>query len=127
MNAAITLGVEVSVETAFQAEQSARGGMYVFAYRITIVNHNEFPVRLLRREWKINHGNGRLLLVEGEGVVGQQPELLSNQSFQYVSGTQMESSLGKMWGYYLFENQNTHQLFKVKIPAFVLEAPPIQN
>ncbi len=127
MNAAITLGVEVSVETAFQAEQSARGGMYVFAYRITIVNHNEFPVRLLRREWKINHGNGRLLLVEGEGVVGQQPELLSNQSFQYVSGTQMESSLGKMWGYYLFENQNTHQLFKVEIPAFVLEAPPIQN
>jgi ApaG protein len=127
MNAAITLGVEVAVETAFQEEQSARGGMYVFAYRISILNHNEFPVRLLRREWKINHGNGRITMVEGEGVIGQQPELLSNQRFQYVSGTQMETALGKMSGFYLFENRLTHVLFKVEIPAFILEAPHFLN
>lgn len=127
MNTSITLGIEVAVETAFQAEQSARGGMYVFAYRINIMNHNEFPVRLLRREWHINHGNGRMDFVEGEGVVGQQPRLTTNESFQYVSGTQMQSALGKMWGFYLFENLITHDLFKVEIPAFILEVPPVLN
>ena len=55
----ISEGVEVSVETFFQPNHSnVVKGEYMFAYRITIENQNEFPVRLRRRHWYIFDSNG---------------------------------------------------------------------
>jgi ApaG protein len=72
----ISEGMEVSVETFYQPDYSNPiSGEYMFAYRITIENHNGFAVKLQRRHWHIFDSNGSYREVEGEGVVGVQPIL----------------------------------------------------
>lgn len=124
MNSLITQGVEISVETFYQYEHSnPLQGEFMFAYRITLVNHNNYTVQLLNRYWEIFDSNGENRLVEGEGVIGQQPVLSPGDSFQYVSGCNLKSELGKMSGYYVMLNFDTMSHFQVAIPTFKLEAP----
>lgn len=99
----------------------------MFAYRITILNHNQFTLQLLRRQWYIFDSSGEHREVEGEGVVGQQPELSSGKSFQYVSGCNLKTDMGKMWGNYEMLDKSSNQLFKVDIPAFQMIAPMKNN
>ena len=74
MTSMISEGVEVSVESFYQPDYSNPiSAEFMFAYRITIENHNQFPVKLLRRHWHIFDSNGQNREVEGEGVVGVQP------------------------------------------------------
>lgn len=124
MNSKISNGVKVSVETQYQSSQSnPTAGEFMFAYRITIENHNDFPVRLLRRYWNIHDSIGSNKEVEGEGVVGQQPVINPSDSYSYVSGCNLKSDIGKMQGNYLLENINNQKTFKVTIPSFILTAP----
>ena len=120
----ISEGVEVSVETFYQPDYSNPvNGEFMFAYRITIENHNKFTVKLLQRQWYIFDSNGQQREVDGEGVVGVQPVLIPGQQFQYVSGCNLKTEMGRMYGHYIMENQNTKSNFKVKIPAFEMIAP----
>lgn len=120
----ISEGVEVTVETFYQPDYSNPvNSEFMFAYRITIENHNKFTVKLLHRQWYIFDSNGQQREVEGEGVVGVQPVLNPSQQFQYVSGCNLRTEMGRMYGFYLMENQNTKNNFKVKIPAFEMIAP----
>ncbi len=58
----ISEGIEVSVETFYQPDYSNPvSGEYMFAYRITIENHNNFSVKLLRRHWYIIDSNSSTL------------------------------------------------------------------
>src|SRR6187431_928086 len=119
MNTLISKGVEISVEVFYQPEYSQPvNHEFMFAYRITITNHNQFTVQLLRRQWYIFDSPGDRREVEGEGVVGQQPNISSGESFQYVSGCNLKSEMGKMWGQYEMLDTNSMQTFKVDIPAF---------
>ena len=59
-------------------------------------------------------------VVNGLGVVGQQPVIEPGESFTYTSGCPLISSIGKMEGYYLFLNLADNSTFKVQIPAFEL-------
>lgn len=127
MATAISSGIEITVETAFQQEQSERLGAFVYAYRITLTNHNRFPVQLQSRKWLINHGNGHTAKVSGEGVVGRKPLLHPGETYQYVSGTQMESPIGRMSGAYEFVKTESGEVFWVEIPSFDLIAPVINN
>lgn len=95
----------------------------MFAYKITIENNNEFPVKLLRRHWHIYDSNGSIREVEGEGVVGIQPVIVPAASYQYISGCNLRSEIGKMQGSYLLENLNNKKTFNVTIPAFEMLAP----
>ena len=95
----------------------------MFAYKITIENNNEFSVKLLRRHWHIYDSNGSLREVEGEGVVGIQPIIAPGASYQYISGCNLRSEMGKMQGTYLLENQHNKRKFNVSIPAFEMQAP----
>lgn len=95
----------------------------MFAYKITIENNNEFPVKLLRRHWHIYDSNGSIREVEGEGVVGIQPVISPAASYQYISGCNLRSEIGKMQGSYLLENLNNKKTFNVTIPAFEMHAP----
>ncbi len=120
----ISEGVEISVETFYQADYSnPSNNEFMFAYRITIENHNRFTVKLLRRQWYIFDSNGENREVEGEGVVGVQPVLLPEQQFQYVSGCNLRTEMGRMNGTYLMENQNNKETFTVNIPSFEMMAP----
>lgn len=124
MPTAITNDIKISVETAYQNNRlNNYEGHHMFAYRITIENHSEFTIKLLRRHWYItdlNHGHQE---VEGEGVVGLQPLLEPGAVHQYVSGCSLQSEFGKMVGTYQMERQLDGKKFEVRIPEFKLIAP----
>lgn len=120
----ITEGITVSVESYYQPEFSnPLQEEFMFAYQITIQNHNNFPVQLLSRHWYIFDSNGSMREVEGEGVVGVQPIIAPGLSYQYSSGCNLKSEMGRMHGSYLIKNLLTHRSFKVAIPAFEMEVP----
>jgi len=116
----ISEGVEVSIETFYQKDYS---NPLQNDYRITIENHNSFPVKLLKRYWEVFDSNSEHRIVEGEGVVGVQPLIMPGKHYQYVSGCHLKSELGKMQGYYTMENIETKDLINVNIPAFKMAAP----
>ena len=120
----ISEGVEVSVETFYQQDYSnPMQSEYMFAYRIAIENHNSFPVKLHRRHWYIFDSTGSTREVEGEGVVGVQPVLSPGEKYQYVSGCNLRTEMGRMHGTYQMENLNNKQFFDVNIPAFEMFVP----
>jgi ApaG protein len=124
MNSIISEGVEVSVETFYQQDYSnPLQSEFMFAYRITIENHNAFPVKLHSRHWFIFDSSGSYREVEGEGVVGMQPVIHPGEEYQYVSGCNLHTEMGRMHGTYLMENGNTKALFEVMIPPFEMIAP----
>jgi len=114
----------VSVEVFYQNDYSNPMNQdYMFAYRVTVENHNGFAVKLLRRHWFIFDSNGENREVEGEGVIGIQPVLKPSEQYQYVSGCNLKTEMGKMHGTYLMENQNNKEQFYVNIPAFEMIVP----
>jgi len=120
----ITEGISVSVETFYQPAQSNPiNAEYLFVYRITIENLTEFPVKLLRRHWYILDSNGSHREIEGEGVVGQQPLIESNESYQYISAANLKSDMGKMFGTYEMINMYNRKKIIVSIPEFQMIAP----
>jgi ApaG protein len=124
MKSTISEGVEVSVETFYQQDYSnPLQAEYMFAYRITIENHNAFPVKLNSRHWHIFDSNGNYREVEGEGVVGMQPVIHPGEEYQYVSGCNLHTEMGRMHGTYLMENLNNQQVFEVNIPPFEMITP----
>lgn len=120
----ISEGVKISVETFYQSDYSnPLNSEYMFAYRITIENNNSFPVQLLRRHWYIFDSDSTHREVEGEGVIGNQPKIESGERYQYISGCNLRSELGKMHGTYFMENLHTKKTFLVNIPAFEMTVP----
>lgn len=115
--------IEVDVETSYLEEQSAPDmNRYVFAYTITIRNEGQQPAKLLTRHWIINDANGNTQEVHGEGVVGEQPYLKPGESFQYTSGTVIETPVGSMEGSYQMLSEDGTP-FDADIPAFTLSLP----
>lgn len=124
MNSKISAGVTITVDTFYQPEYSNPiNHEFMFAYKITIENNNNFSVKLLRRHWYIIDSNGFNKEVEGEGVLGIQPTILPNGSYSYISGCNLKTELGKMHGSYLLENLSNKKTFNVYIPVFQMEAP----
>ncbi len=120
----ISEGIKISVETYYQPDYSNPvNNEFMFAYKITIENNNSFIVKLLSRHWYINDSNGSLREVEGEGVVGVQPLINPGEQYQYISGCNLRTEIGKMHGTYLMENSNNKKTFTVSIPSFSMTTP----
>ena len=123
MQSAVTRHIEVSVETNFLEKDSDPADQYfVWAYRITITNHSDEGVKLLKRHWQITDAAGRLHEVRGDGVVGEQPIIVPGGSFTYSSGTPLGTPSGFMRGSYQMQNQDGDD-FDVDVPAFSLDSP----
>ena len=129
-----TRGINVRVASFFLEDQSEPDeGRYVWAYRVVIENRGEQTVQLLSRTWRITDGRGRTFLVEGEGVVGEQPVLEPGAAFEYTSGTPLETPSGFMTGQYHMVAHGrgpavsladpSGEPFDVAIPAFSLDCP----
>ena len=74
--------VKVSVETFYVEEQSQPElDKFVFAYSVTIKNHSLCSAKLLSRYWLITDANGKEVEVQGEGVVGETPEIATGESY----------------------------------------------
>ena len=121
---ATTRGIEVSVRAVFLADQSdPESSTWVWAYQVRIVNRGTETVQLLRRTWRITDARGRLQVVQGDGVVGQQPVLEPGEAFEYTSGTPLETPSGIMAGEYHMVATVRGEAFDAEIPAFSLDTP----
>ncbi|MBK1880075.1 Co(2+)/Mg(2+) efflux protein ApaG [Pelagicoccus mobilis] len=58
---------------------------HVFIYFITIENQSNRTVKLLGRKWIIQDEDGETMVVEGDKIVGEEPELLPGEQFSYNS------------------------------------------
>lgn len=124
MVTSITKGIRICVETEYQQEYSSPSQChYVFTYRIDIENFSEQTIQLLRRHWYVHDAGYEAYEVEGAGVVGLQPVLEPGQSHHYVSGCNLKSGMGKMYGTYLMEKLIDGNKIQVTIPVFVMTAP----
>ena len=88
-----------------------------------IANGGREAVQLLRRTWHITDARGRMQVVQGDGVVGEQPVLEPGEAFEYTSGTPLETPSGIMAGAYHMVVVLTGEQFDVEIPAFSLDSP----
>lgn len=123
MYSAVTRNISVTVQPFYLADQSDPGqGRYVWGYRVTIDNQSDHRVKLLSRYWHITDGAGKIEVVRGAGVVGEQPELDPGDSYQYTSGCPLSTPSGIMVGRYTMRNARD-EMFDVDIPAFSLDLP----
>jgi ApaG protein len=128
MVSAITKGIQVSVETTYQPDFSnPQQHLYVFTYKVRIENKSNHTVQLLRRHWEIFDAAESRKIVEGDGVVGQQPILEPGETHTYVSGCNLKSGMGKMRGSFTLEKLRDGQLWEIVIPEFQLIATLFQN
>ena len=126
-NVAETQGVIVRVSVSFLPEQSEpRRGRWFWAYHVRIENEGAVAVQLLTRHWVITDGRGLRHSVEGEGVVGEQPQIAPGASFDYVSGCPLQTPTGTMQGsYHMIAADGS--AFDVDIPKFALIAPAVAS
>lgn len=118
-----TRAIRVTVEPSYlDAPSNPQDGLWVFAYRVTLVNEGEETVRLMSRYWRITDGYGRLNEVRGDGVVGEQPTLAPGCSYTYSSAAHMPTASGIMTGTYQMQDADG-LWFDVEIPAFSLDVP----
>jgi ApaG protein len=118
---------EITVEpkaSYIEDQSDPSKNQYVFAYTITIRNTGNVPAQLLSRHWIITDANGKVIEVKGMGVVGEQPLLQPGQSFEYTSGTHLETAVGTMHGTYQMVAGDGHH-FDAPIPSFTLSVPRV--
>jgi ApaG protein len=113
---------QVEVHPQYLSEQSdPEGGMYMFAYTITITNVGNVAAQLISRTWNVNDSKGMHEKIKGLGVVGHQPLLKPGEEFEYTSGTRLRTPTGTMHGSYFCVAEDGEK-FDVDIPMFVLDA-----
>jgi len=120
---AVTNNVRVEVEAQYAPERSQPFQQnWFFYYTVRITNEGEDTVQLLSSHWVDTDANGRTDEVRGPGVVGEQPVLAPGETFQYTSGTPLNTASGLMRGtYQMVTEEGNH--FDVEIAAFSLQEP----
>lgn len=93
----------------------------VFQYFVHIENASDESWQLRTRHWEITDAQGSVTVVDGEGVVGEQPLLPPSGVFVYDSYVMLRHAPGHMRGFYTFYNAWNQQA-KIDIPVFVLNA-----
>jgi ApaG protein len=118
-----TRGITVRVSVSFLPEQSEPAkGRWFWAYHVRIENEGQMAAQLMTRRWEITDGRGAKSLVEGDGVVGDQPVVMPGASYDYVSGCPLTTPSGHMQGSFGMVAEDGSS-FDVAIPKFLLTAP----
>ena len=126
-HAATTNGITVRVAVSYLPEQSEPGkSRWFWAYHIRIENGGLRPVQLVSREWTISDARGASHVVQGDGVVGEQPLIEPGGSFDYVSGCPLTTPTGSMEGRYNMVASDGAR-FPIEIPRFPLVAPTVSS
>ena len=118
-----TRGIQITATPTFEAEYSdVAGHDYRWSYKIEIENTSPETVQLTARRWQITDGNGVTQIVQGAGVVGEQPILHEGDSFTYSSHCPLSTPSGLMRGTYRMVSLEG-EVFEAEIPAFSLDSP----
>ena len=119
--------IDIGTKTEYiEFESIPNENRFVFSYTINIKNAGKIPAKLISRHWIITDANGKIEEVKGLGVIGEQPRLLHNESFEYTSGTILNTPVGTMHGKYSMIADNGYE-FDAQIPLFSLSVPKILN
>ena len=85
MSKAKNNGIKINVLSEYIPERSnPLKKRYFFAYLITIQNTSNSPAKLISRYWHITDAEGNIEEIRGPGVVGYQPRLTQDESFEYT-------------------------------------------
>lgn len=127
MNDDTKYNINVTVDSQYiEAESNPEANRFVFAYTVHIENQGDIGAKLISRHWIITDANNRTQEVKGKGVIGEQPYLKPGESFEYTSGTMMETPVGSMQGSYQMVANDEHT-FDALIKPFTLALPKILN
>lgn len=119
--------IDITTQPRYLADRSAPDEQhYVFAYTITIRNRGDERVKLISRRWVITDANGKVIEVEGSGVVGEQPNIAPGEQYTYTSGVSLETPVGVMEGSYIMTGEDGRE-FEAPINAFRLAQPNLIN
>jgi ApaG protein len=117
--------VSVNARAVYLPDESDEAqARFVFAYTITITNTGTVAAQLVSRHWIITDSDNKVQEVRGLGVVGQQPLLQPQESFEYTSGAAIATPVGTMRGSYQMVAEDGMR-FDASIPEFTLSAPRV--
>jgi ApaG protein len=123
----LSSGIRITVRPTYLRERSnPMESQFVFAYHIRIENIGEQASQLRTRRWVIHDESVGDTVVEGEGVVGEQPYLMPGQVHEYRSFCVLKSPSGWMEGAYRFVRDDGSS-FQAIIPRFTLAAEPRED
>ena len=109
-----------SVAVRHLPEQSdTAAGQYAFAYTVTIRNTGDQTAQLIARHWIITDAQDHVDEVRGLAVVGHQPVLKPNESFEYTSWTRIATPHGTMRGTFYCMTDDARP-FEAPVPEFGL-------
>lgn len=128
MSDVTTHGVRVGANAFFLPDESTpEDNEFVFGYRIVILNESDRTVTLQTRHWDLIDANGELRVVDGSGVVGQNPRLAPGEAFKYHSFAVLPTTWGTMEGHYDFRAEDNQEQIRVAIGRFYLTQEAAQN
>jgi len=115
-----TDGIRVRVAAEFDEAHSAPdSGQWGYRYRVVLSNEGNRPARLVSRHWVIRDANNQAEVVEGDGVIGEQPRLEPGNRHEYESFCPLQTSWGTMEGSYKMQ-WDDGAAFEVAIGRFFL-------
>ena len=92
-----------------------------FVYFISIHNDSPVPVTIRGRKWVVHEDGGEVTVVEGAGVVGQNPTISPGEHFSYNSYHIVANS-ALVSGAFFGETADGEWIF-ARIPEFRMEVP----
>lgn len=124
---ATTNNIQITVWPEYiDSKSSTIGDLFIWAYHVRIDNQSLEAIKLTNRYWRIIDEKGIVQEVNGEGVIGEQPTIAPNASYQYSSGVHLRYPSGIMLGRYQMQKPNL-ETFEVKIPTFSLDVPSVKS
>lgn len=92
-----------------------------FVYFISIHNESDVAVSIRGRKWVVREEDGEVVVVEGDGVVGQTPMIEPGGHFSYNS-YHVVAGNAKVEGAFFGQGSDGEWVF-ARIPGFELEVP----
>jgi ApaG protein len=92
-----------------------------FVYFISIRNNSSEAVTIRGRKWVVRENDGEIIVVEGEGVIGQTPQIDPGKDFSYNS-YHVTSEGARVEGAFFGETASGEWVF-ARIPEFFLKVP----
>lgn len=116
-------GVEVTVDDVIYMPslQAPDDRPFPFVYFITIRNNSHLTVTVKARKWVVKAANGEVIVVEGDGVVGQFPRLDPGGEYSYNSCHTISQDSHADGAYFVEADDGT--VYFARIPGFDMELP----
>tara|TARA_B100001093_G_scaffold158765_1_gene151252 strand:+ start:246 stop:653 length:408 start_codon:yes stop_codon:yes gene_type:complete len=116
-------GLEVKVDDVIYMPnlEAPKDRPHPFVYFISIINRSQQEVRILGRKWVIQQENDKWIVVEGDGVVNQEPLIKPGDDFTYNSYHVIGDNSTARGSF--FGEADDGSRVMVRIPDFLLRIP----